>query len=327
MLHYATMGKIPYVALTLPKLPNKATEKGDPDVATHLKGSHPLLHPNVAHNIGKNHATMGIFVPCVLHHPTIIGGSWQQKEQKLIAGLDITTKPTAVKIIPKSIKQIQTKVPLVSSLFQPYQDLKLVKCHKSQFSLQESHSHPYFTPSHFITLPSTDPASIARALILKIQEMDSTTKHNDSAPTETPLKTPDDNTTGTETAEEGINMPMTSLKSTDTSSEDNVDSTPLALCSHILQFFYLCIKGKMPSIHYTIPNDPQVTNWQEKLTMEFLKAPPTRFITMSSSLLDPQSSDDDTSNTNSSQMSLKNQHIILALRKISENLDQNLIHA
>ncbi len=69
----------------------------------------------------------------VLHHPTIIAGSWQQKEQKLIALSGATSKTTAVQIIPKSIKQIQTRVPLVSSLIHPNQDLKSVKCSKSQF--------------------------------------------------------------------------------------------------------------------------------------------------------------------------------------------------
>ncbi len=70
MLHFATMGKIPYVALALPMLSNQNTptnvafcnngenslcctnstnvaqqnhKKGNPNVATHLKGSYPLL--------------------------------------------------------------------------------------------------------------------------------------------------------------------------------------------------------------------------------------------------------------------------------------------
>jgi hypothetical protein len=109
------------------------------------------------------------------------------------------------------------------------------------------------------------------------------------------MKTSDDTTEDTEPTEEDIDTPITSLKSTDTSSEDDGDSSPLALCSHILHFTYLCIKGKMPSIHYTIPNDPAVTNWQERLTTEHLKAPPTTFIMMSNSLLSHDSSDDDTS--------------------------------
>jgi hypothetical protein len=266
----------------------------------------------------------------VLHHPTVIGGSWQQKEQKLIALSGITATPTAVQIIPKSIKQIQTKVPLVADLIQPNKDLSLVKCHKSrvtQFTFKNLIPIPISLLRIFITLPSTDPASVAKAFILKIQEMNSTTIQNDTELTETPKKTPDDTIDNTETTEDEIETPVTSLKTADTISEDNVDNTPIALCSHIIQFLYLCLKGKMPSIHYTIPTDTAITTWHAKLTMEHLKAPPTNFITTSNSLLEHQSSDDDTSNTNSSQMSLKNQHVILALQKISENLDQNAIRA
>jgi hypothetical protein len=85
------MGQIPYVALTLPMLPYQNTptnvalcnnrvkslystyftnvaqqnHKKNPNVAIHLKDSCLLLQPNAACNIGKNHAAMGIFVPCV----------------------------------------------------------------------------------------------------------------------------------------------------------------------------------------------------------------------------------------------------------------------
>ena len=66
MLQNTTLGEIPNVAHTLPMLPKNTTKIGDTIVATHLKGASPLLHPNVACNIGKKHATMGTFVPCVL---------------------------------------------------------------------------------------------------------------------------------------------------------------------------------------------------------------------------------------------------------------------
>ena len=64
MLQNTTLGEIPNVAHTLPMLPKNTTKIGDTIVATHLKGASPLLHPNVACNIGKKHATMGTFVPC-----------------------------------------------------------------------------------------------------------------------------------------------------------------------------------------------------------------------------------------------------------------------
>jgi hypothetical protein len=114
----------------------------------------------------------------VLHHPTVIGGSWQEKEQKLIALSGITAKPTAVQLIPKSIKQLQTKVPLVSSLIQPDQDLKSVKCHKIQFS---QFNYKNLIPI-LISLLSTNLVSVAKAFILKIQEMDSTFHHDDNGP-------------------------------------------------------------------------------------------------------------------------------------------------
>jgi hypothetical protein len=181
----------------------------------------------------------------------------------------------------------------------------------------------------FITLLCTDPESVAKAFISKIQDMDSTIHQDICEPMETPMKTRDEATKNAEPTVQEIDSPVTSLKSTDTISEDNGGggTTPLALCSHILQIIYLCIKGKMPPIHYTISNDPAITNWHEKLTKKHLKTPPTNFITMSNSLSGPQSSDNNTSNTNCSQMSLKNQHVILALQKISENLDQNAIPA
>jgi hypothetical protein len=262
----------------------------------------------------------------IIYHPTVIGGSWQQNEQKLIALSCLTATPTAIQI-PKSIKQIQTKAPLINnSLLKPNQDLKSVKCNTSYFEFKNIILLLTSLLFTFITLPSTDPVTTAREFISKLYGMNSAVSYEESHLTATPVKTPDDHPTKTEPTKEIVDTPVTSLKSNNTNPNDNVDTTLIKLCSHILQFLYLRIRGNIISIHYTISSDPKVNHWHEKLTLDHLKATPTNFITTSSSL-EHQSSDNDTSNTNSSHMSIKNQHVSVALQKISENLDQNAIHA
>jgi hypothetical protein len=47
----------------------------------------------------------------LLHHPTILGGSWLNEELKMTALIGMGQKATPVKVVPKSLKDIKTKAP------------------------------------------------------------------------------------------------------------------------------------------------------------------------------------------------------------------------
>jgi hypothetical protein len=63
----------------------------------------------------------------VLHHPAVLGGSWQKKEQKLTALSGWTDKASKNQVIVKSIKQIQANAPLITPLTKSSQDSIKIK--------------------------------------------------------------------------------------------------------------------------------------------------------------------------------------------------------
>lgn len=179
----------------------------------------------------------------IVHHPTVIGGSWQQKEQKVIALSGLSATPATLRFIPKSIKQIQTKAPLVTSNLKS-QDLKSVKCAKSRFDFKNIIPLPISLLRTFITLSSTDPASVAKAFILKLHNKTDNISNDKNHTTTAPVKTPDDHNNDPDPTEEDIKTSVTSLKSNETNTDDTNVTNPLELCSHILQFLYLLHQRK-----------------------------------------------------------------------------------
>lgn len=97
----------------------------------------------------------------------------------------------------------------------------------------------------------------------------------------------------------------------------------LSIFEHVIQFCYLCIKGKIPPLLYTIAADEETITWFNRLELSYINHIPT-FI--HSSCAETSATDEDMSLDShcSNRHSVdKDTHIVHTLLKISETLDQN----
>jgi hypothetical protein len=127
----------------------------------------------------------------------------------------------------------------------------------------------------FSTLKSTDPISVATAFFHAMHEFDKNhhphndIKHEFIHTHSAEISSPNSNQERNEDVEEN-NIDGSSPKSPTLLSETN-ESTPtnknqfLTEFYHVLQFCFLCYKGKITPVLYTIDKSSETTNWFSNL--------------------------------------------------------------
>jgi hypothetical protein len=118
--------------------------------------------------------------------------------------------------------------------------------------------------------------------------------------------------------------PVTSSKSTK-DPKPTVPPTTLSLFEHILQFCYLCIKEKIPPLHFTIALDTETKTWFNNIENSIITTFPTSI--QNSFCKTSTMDDDETTDSMRSMCKAKDTHIEHTLLKISETLDQNNLRA
>jgi hypothetical protein len=95
---------------------------------------------------------------------------------------------------------------------------------------------------------------------------------------------------------------------------------------HVLTFCYLCSKEKIKNVVYSVTASPDISSWQSSIEQNFFCSNPIPLDLQRSALTAFQT---DSLNyeevTIDSSISLKDRHMIHALLKISDNLDQNTL--
>lgn len=256
----------------------------------------------------------------LLHHPTVLGGSGVHEDTKLIALSGLGKKATAVRIIPKSIKDVKAKAPLLSSVMSAFDNgtpLDQVKCSTGCY-----YHYKNIIPildllvKSFIQLDETDPASVAlhflKAMYLFDKPADTKTKSTALA------ATPQNVEPTSDTDDDKAKTPVTSLRSPVTKADPVVAESFVTTFDHVIQFCYLCLKGKIPSIAFTIPSDDETTSWHYRLKSSHISQLPSCINSTHHSTFN-----DEDDSTDTSYCSIKDRHMIHTLLKISDTLDQN----
>ncbi len=94
----------------------------------------------------------------------------------------------------------------------------------------------------------------------------------------------------------------------------------------VFQFCYLCSKGKIKNLNYSIQPSPEIIEWKLEIENKFLNIKRSQN-TLANSTSTSRRSDsiDEEEITVDSTISLRDKHMIHTLLKISENLDQNTL--
>jgi len=291
----------------------------------------------------------------LFHNPGVIGGNWIQEETKLVALLGFTDKAITVKIQEASMGNIKLKVPSLGDIIQAVVSKKPLK---DITNLSELFNYKNFVPIPiklvrvFLSLSKFDPDSIAQAFLAALvsnstetspfsdessvdNSSEDTPQGSKSKPSRKALGEDDkDIDSPTEDDQEEKSTPVTKITSRisrkqKSSREKLVSIDFLQNISDfelLFQFCYLCSKGKIKNITYSIQPSIEIMEWHSEIENKFLDTHRSQnTLPNSTSTLRRSNSIDEDEITLDSTLSLKDKHMIHTLLKISENLDQNTL--
>jgi len=310
-----------------PTVLNKIKEAGGPT------SNAEKIFADLSRNKGVALLALDVSEQLILfHNPTLLGGSWLDEELKTVALHGLGEKATAIRIIPKSVKDVRARAPKLTDISHTInngQDLSSVKTTTETFHYKNIIPIPDFLIKAFVLTDPPTPGHVSTAFYSTLKHMDSL-EHAESETEEEQQEAPnnEDNTSTEESSHE--KTPLTSSKTTKEKSGNS--SSILSTFEHVLQFCYLCIKEKIPPVNYTISNDEEITTWHERLEQSHIlkyPPPPTSVLGPSGHLTESSFHDDDdtTTSTRSLRESEKDTHIVNTLLKISEVMDQNTLRA
>ncbi len=262
----------------------------------------------------------------LFHHPTILGGSWMDEEIKLVALCGLNNKATPIQVVPKSLKEIKVKAPksqdIISALSQARSFETIDKISKNSPNIHYKNMIPIpdLLLKTFVQLNKVDPESVAKAFYETMVTFDAG-HSDDSTDIDSGSETEIEEDDGSQDIEK---TPVISSKTNNRNPSDNTSSF-LSSFDHVLQFCYLCKKGKIPPLLFTVATDNETIRWFDQIEHASISTIPS---TIHSTHGDTSTyDDDDTAESYRSLRESKDTHIVHTLLKISETLDQNSLRA
>ena len=259
-----------------PTVLNKIKEAGGPT------SNAEKIFADLSRNKGVALLALDVSEQLILfHNPTLLGGSWLDEELKTVALHGLGEKATAIRIIPKSVKDVRARAPKLTDISHTInngQDLSSVKTTTETFHYKNIIPIPDFLIKAFVLTDPPTPGHVSTAFYSTLKHMDSL-EHAESETEEEQQEVPnnEDNTSTEESSHE--KTPLTSSKTTKEKSRN--PSSIISTFEHVLQFCYLCTKEKIPPVNYTISNDEEITTWHERLEQShILKYPPPPQLSM-----------------------------------------------
>jgi hypothetical protein len=247
----------------------------------------------------------------LFHLGTLIGGSWSDPEKHLITILASEPNAKPIKILPKFIKDVKVKTHSVDEFIDTLsseEEFMSLKNPKTDFTYKNIIPLPNLLTKTFLRLESKDPITVAMTFLKAMITQDELLESYST-----------------------LAQPVKDRRNINSNESSSIESKPeliqknekfLPNFIHVIQFCHLCVKGKIPPVHYKIPSSPAVDKW-------FL------FI-ISSCGLDTKkchkhtkeimnietSSEDETSSPNHKTLKT-NHHLISTVLKINDNLDKH----
>jgi hypothetical protein len=272
----------------------------------------------------------------IFHHPAVLGGNWTNRSQRVVSILGFQSDAAPVQLIEKLIKESKRKTPSLEKFSECISDepsLRNLKNFRTDFHYLNIIPLPHLLTKTFMSLKSTDPLSVASAFFHVMLDFDTNSNsgdngdHDISTPTLEETNTPnssqgtDDNgeTTNNEvsTSPATLGVPTVNDASRPNKSQFLVDFY------HMLQFCFLCYKGKIAPVLYTLDKSLEMTNWFNNIqTITFTSNKPSS--KRSNYKNDNSESDKDTDNP-AQKISRKDQYFIDTMLKLNESVDKNII--
>jgi hypothetical protein len=248
----------------------------------------------------------------LFHHGTLIGGSWSDPEKHLITILASESNAKPIKILPNFIKDVKVKTYSVDKFIDTLsseEEFMSLKNPKTDFTYKNIISLPNLLTKTFLGLESKDPITVAMTFLKAL------ITHNEFLESYSTLAQSDNET------DDNINSDETSTNETKPELiQENDQFLPNFI--HIIQFCHLCIKVKIPAVHYKIPSSPAVDKWFLFLISSCSLETKNRHKHTKEIMNIEMSSEDETSSPNHNTMKT-NHHLISTMLKIKDNLEKH----
>ncbi len=232
-------------------------------------------------------------------------------------------KATPIQIVPKSLKDVKAKVPKIQEIsftLDSGHALTDLKTTTDLFHYKNMIPIPDFLIKTFIQLDDTKPVNAVTAFYQALLQMETSVTAQDTT-------FDDDEDTDTDPEDEETDQDKTPIISSKSPKQQCPPTSMLSLFGHVIQFCYLCIKGRITPLLYTIATDDETCTWFHRIELSSIIHIPT---TIHSSYAETSTCDEDESFDSHRSMRSsrdKDTHIVHTLLKISETLDQNSLRA
>jgi len=254
----------------------------------------------------------------LLHSPTLLGGSWLDKELKTVTLTGFGKRAIPIHVIPKSIKDVKTKAPKIADISHAIdngQNLSTIKSITKNFIYKNAIPIPDFLIKSFVLTDPPSPENIAIAFYNTLKFIE----NNEDSDYDTEQEDPTDDTLDQANHPTSTNHGETPLTSSKTTKEKKSNTQKLLpTFKHVLQFCYLCQKDKIPPINYTINIYEEISTWHNRLEQSIMSPDPPLPTTVIGPTTDHSLQDDEETNASSIHSLEKDTHIVNTLLKNSE---------
>jgi hypothetical protein len=204
----------------------------------------------------------------VFHQSKVFGGSWTCPSQSLVVVLGFDHLARPIQLVEKAVKDVKAKSHSFSDFATNLDDIGKFESMKSprvEFHFKNIIPIPVCLIKKIITLEDTSPFSLARAFFETMFEINSKlspAKSNQENIEKDTKKAPDlqeenDKDKSSSCSTENIDGHLSSP-----SRQLTADSSKfMEMFVHVIQFCYLCSKGKIPPVNYSISSTPEMEKW------------------------------------------------------------------
>lgn len=289
----------------------------------------------------------------LFHHNQIIGGTWDNPSKLFVSicGFDKSVRP--IQIVKKSLKVAKAKVPpfteVMTSKLPDSLGTESKSTRRVEVLIKNLIPIPHSLTKTYLSLSEFDPLTVAKAFYDTMFEHDSLIqtkqdRNDEDIDTDETKNLESDNLSSKssdDTSEASnppslvddgkISTPITK-NANETSVEQDIETENKLVVGekffpdfaiHLLQFFHLCFRKKMPPVQYSLDCNTTIDNWFNKIAASIKPQPTLAGSKRSNSLVIANTPDSENSSASPDQkISRKDKYFIHTMLKIHDTMDK-----
>jgi hypothetical protein len=206
----------------------------------------------------------------LFHHSSVLGGTWTCPTYRLVAVLGFDHSACPIQIAQKSVKDIKTKSHTMTEFATALETSELfenMKAPKLEFQFKNIIPIPVLLVQTFMSLNNTSLYSVARAFLDAMFEFDAESSASPVPPEDSTIPILLEENEDEKSIDQGANQDSSLQVASNANQATESIPSFLGTFIHVIQFCHLCVKGKIPPVHYSIATTPDIDQWFTSLQL------------------------------------------------------------